>query len=67
MTDMFDHASEREQLDREQALETQRLRAAEEVKNRPAAAGYCLTCFEDFPANDNNRLFCDAKCAQAYK
>ena len=65
MADLYDAASEREQHNNELALVAHKERA-KSVK-RPAAQGYCLTCFEEFPANDNQRLFCDAKCAQGHK
>lgn len=67
MTDIIDQAGELEDKQREQAFEAQRQRAALELKNRQKPQGYCITCFEDFAANDNQKLFCDAKCAQAHR
>lgn len=62
MSDIFDQASEREQMDRDHAIQHQ-LKASALSARKVMAQGYCLTCFEDFAANDNQRLFCDAKCA----
>lgn len=62
MTDIFDLASEREQKDRDLAIKRQ-LEASAVSARKIKAQGYCLACFEDFAANDNQRLYCNAKCA----
>lgn len=62
MADQFDQASEREQMDRDLAIKRQLEASATSVRSIKAQ-GHCLACFEDFAANDNQRLFCDAKCA----
>jgi len=65
MADVFDHATDREFLDREQALQAQAAAAA--ATPRPVPLGYCLNpkCGEPFAPGDE-RLFCGRECADEY-
>jgi hypothetical protein len=65
LADIIDQAGDLEMQNTARALAEHRQRAA--LVKRPAPTGYCLTCFEEFATNDNQRLFCGAKCAQAHR
>lgn len=56
MADQFDRASEREQMDRDLAIQSA-LRAGN--ANRLLATGTCHNCADPLPAGG---LFCDADC-----
>lgn len=59
--DIFDKASEREQQDRELALNTQRDRA---VRDTLIPTGRCYFCEGDISAG---RLFCDGDCRDDFE
>lgn len=65
MADVFDQATDREFLDREQALQAQAALAA--ATARPKPAGWCLNpaCGEIFEPGDE-RLFCGRECADEH-
>lgn len=54
MADIFDLATEREEMDRELSLKNRR-------PNGPPATGYCLFCGPDVPLEDGRR-WCSAEC-----
>jgi len=59
MTDIFDQASDREQLEREMAIRFSR--TAHEIP----ATGFCLSCGEAMDAP--SRRFCDSFCRDDFQ
>jgi hypothetical protein len=66
MTDLYDKATEAEQLQLECALQAQRKRA--ECTEHLQPVGECLNphCAEEFAPEETTRLFCNQKCAAEY-
>lgn len=67
MPDDFDRAQDAAEVNTQDALERQRIRAHNTMHF--AARGECLNphCAEPFAANDNERLYCGPQCEAEHR
>lgn len=66
MADIYDKATEREEMDRNDAIAAQAAIAAATI--RPTPQGHCLNplCCEPFHQDESERLYCGRDCANAH-
>ena len=67
MSDDIDKAQAADEVNTQDALERQRLRAAHTQRMKPIGECWNPHCATPFAANDNAKLYCNADCAEEHR